>query len=208
MTWLNIFIIISGCIHIVSAMIGKKQYTYVAKPLTMLLIITMAYYSIPATDTSYRNFILVGLLFSLMGDIFLMLPKEKFIPGLVSFLFAHIIYTIAFLKHYTASNLWIITLLLLVGVVYTSYLWSSLKSLKVPVLLYVFAILLMGYFAISWGLMSNDGSGLYAAAGAILFMFSDGCLAFRKFKGAYKWSPVMIMGTYFSAQWLIAHSIN
>ena len=34
-------------------------------------------------------YFVIGLIFSLIGDIFLMLPNKKFIAGLVSFLFAH-----------------------------------------------------------------------------------------------------------------------
>ncbi|NIW49240.1 MAG: lysoplasmalogenase, partial [Gammaproteobacteria bacterium] len=37
-------------------------------------------------------YFLIGLALSLAGDIFLMLPDEKFIAGLVSFLLAHLAY--------------------------------------------------------------------------------------------------------------------
>ena len=39
---------------------------------------------------------LAGLLFSLVGDVSLMLPNERFIQGLVSFLVAHLCYIVAF----------------------------------------------------------------------------------------------------------------
>lgn len=40
---------------------------------------------------------LLALLFSLLGDIFLMLPRERFLAGLGAFLLAHLAYGWGFL---------------------------------------------------------------------------------------------------------------
>src|SRR5213080_3500470 len=49
-----------------------------------------------APHTRYDTAILIGLVFSLAGDVFLMLPRARFVAGLTSFLAAHIAYLFAF----------------------------------------------------------------------------------------------------------------
>jgi len=67
----------------------RRKWVYLFKPLTILLIVFVALTS----DSSfgfYKIAITIGLLFSLVGDVFLMLPGNKFLQGLISFLIAHI----------------------------------------------------------------------------------------------------------------------
>jgi uncharacterized membrane protein YhhN len=58
-----------------------------------------------------------GLVFSLAGDVFLMLPKERFVGGLVSFLLAHIAYIIGFNDSIPPLNLVTLVVVILVGLV-------------------------------------------------------------------------------------------
>ena len=53
---------------------------YVFKPFTMLLILALAVQPSASTPTSYRVFVVAGLAFSLAGDVFLMLPRDRFRP--------------------------------------------------------------------------------------------------------------------------------
>jgi uncharacterized membrane protein YhhN len=46
-----------------------------------------------------------------------------------------------------------------------------------------------------------------AAAGALLFMLSDGMLAVDRFRRPFRWSRLAVLSTYFAAQWLIALSV-
>lgn len=72
---------------------GADRLHYVLKPLTTLLIAGIAF-AIPApiSDT-YRWLVILGILLSLAGDVFLMLPDDRyFIFGLASFLVAHLFY--------------------------------------------------------------------------------------------------------------------
>ncbi|NIN65212.1 MAG: lysoplasmalogenase, partial [Anaerolineae bacterium] len=66
------------------------------KPLTTFLILLMALVSPGATTSLYRGAIVLGLAFSLVGDVFLMLPSDRFLLGLISFLLAHMAYIGAF----------------------------------------------------------------------------------------------------------------
>ena len=73
-----------------------RRQIYVFKPLTTVLIIAATLWCFTPAMGHYRNIILVGLTLSLAGDVFLMLPGNKFIPGLASFLAAHLAYVWAF----------------------------------------------------------------------------------------------------------------
>ncbi|MFM9900791.1 MAG: lysoplasmalogenase family protein, partial [Polaromonas sp.] len=62
---------------------------FVFKPLTTLLVIAHAWPR-GADSPKQRRRVRVGLLLSLLGDVFLLWPREGFLPGLVSFLLAHL----------------------------------------------------------------------------------------------------------------------
>ena len=62
----------------------------------MVFIILIAVQASFNNLSRYAGFILAGLVFSLAGDVFLMLPSDQFMAGLVSFLIAHLFYIAAF----------------------------------------------------------------------------------------------------------------
>ncbi|WP_374712572.1 lysoplasmalogenase [Symbiobacterium terraclitae] len=74
---------------------GNRPLRYLFKPGTMVLIIALAATALPDAGVS-GGLVLAGLLFSLAGDIFLVLPKGRFLAGLVSFFAAHVLYIAAF----------------------------------------------------------------------------------------------------------------
>jgi uncharacterized membrane protein YhhN len=95
MIWLLIVLIIAGAILTIWAgSEGRQRAVYLFKPLTTILILILAL--VHGEPTLYRTIITFGLFFSLLGDIFLMLPDDHFLMGLVSFLLAHLAYIGAF----------------------------------------------------------------------------------------------------------------
>lgn len=89
-------ILLSACLTIYGEMAGRRVLVYVFKPLTTVLILALAV-TLPAEPASrYRMGILIGLAFSLAGDVFLMLPSDRFIAGVIAFLAAHLAYLVAF----------------------------------------------------------------------------------------------------------------
>jgi uncharacterized membrane protein YhhN len=87
-------ILISSITYLFAIKHNNQTLIYILKPGTMLMIILLALMSTPST---YAWWIIIGLLLSLLGDVFLMVPKDRFLHGLVSFLAAHVCYIIAFL---------------------------------------------------------------------------------------------------------------
>lgn len=204
---LTLLVLISAALTIHAEMRGTRRSVYLFKPLTTALIILIALQPKFAVSSFYRWMILAGLLCSLAGDVFLMLPRDRFIEGLVSFLFAHIFYIAAFTTEGAhALSMAIIFPFLIHGGATLRLLWPSLGKMKLPVLIYMLVILLMAVQATSRFIATRETGSELAMAGALFFVASDSILAVDKFRGHFRSAPFFILGTYFVAQWLIALS--
>ncbi|MDQ3646228.1 MAG: lysoplasmalogenase, partial [Actinomycetota bacterium] len=81
-----------------------RRAEYVFKPLTTVaLILTAASFRSDAPAHLW-SFVVAALLFSLLGDVFLMLERYLFVPGLAAFLAAHVCYIVAFQPSAPASE--------------------------------------------------------------------------------------------------------
>ena len=205
---LLIAIALSAAITIGSEYTGWRRGVYIFKPLTTSLIILLAL--LADTDNgSYQTLIIVGLVFSLGGDVFLMWPEDRFVLGLVSFLIAHIFYIIAFATDADGGLNWSPLLpLVIFGGFMLWILWPGLGSMKGPVVAYMAAILVMGWLALSrWQGTDRPGVAL-AGIGAVLFIISDSILAVDRFRTKFLAARLLVLSTYFTAQTLIALSIE
>jgi uncharacterized membrane protein YhhN len=186
----------------------QRWQVYVFKPLATLLVLALAL-SQPAAPAAYRWAVAAGLLFSTAGDVFLMLPRDRFIAGLVSFLAAHLLYIFAFASDVpfgAAPLLWLP--FFAAGSAVVALIWGGLKpALRGAVIAYVVVIAVMaGQAAGRWHVLGGEGA-LWAAVGAALFVVSDSLLAINRFRAPFPAERGLTLGTYWSAQTLIALSI-
>lgn len=202
---LTIMAAVSAALHIFAEYRGPRRNVYIFKPLVVAFIIMIALQSQPSV---YQRLILAGLLLSLAGDIFLMLPQDKFMQGLISFLLAHLFYIAAFTLDGARRPLFLTALpLLLYGGLMLRVLFYSLGRMKAPVIIYMLVILLMVWQAANRWVNLNETDRLLAFTGACLFAASDSLLALNRFRRAFKSAQLLILTTYFLAQWLIALSV-
>ncbi len=195
--------------------VGLLDLALVFKPLTMaiaIVFVAVRAYSTGARGLFHHQFdtLLVGaLLFSLVGDVFLMLPGGNyFIPGLTSFLVAHLFYIALFRQgqawfpHRTA-----LVYALALGASMYAVLWGSLGDpvLKVAVAAYVTVISLMAAQAIGRARVLDDAASRWVAVGACVFMASDALIAIDKFLTPVPLASLWILLTYYGAQMLIVH---
>jgi len=203
----NLLILICGLATIFSDKMADRKYFYILKPLTTILIILFAYTLEPTYSSLYKNLLIIGLTFSLLGDIFLM-SERFFLPGLISFLITHLLYICAFgLETVTISLVWIWIPLIIIGGMFYKYLFSYLGKLKIPVLIYLNVIVLMAWQAIQLNTYWGTTPTLLAMMGSILFMISDASLALNRFVEPLPKAQLIVLGTYYLAQWCIASSI-
>lgn len=188
-----------------------KQLEYIAKPGTMLFLIAWLW-----VESGFQGSLVwfgLGLVFSLAGDIFLMLPRERFVGGLVAFLIAHIAYCIGFYTGFPPINIASMGLLILIILVVVrlyrriaqGLVASGKDGLKLPVLVYTLVISLMLYSALitlirpEW----EAASALLVGGGALLFFLSDSFLAWNKFVAPLRHGKLIVIVTYHIGQILI-----
>jgi len=201
----------SGLLSAVLCIRGKNRgsalQVYIFKPLTTLLIITVALLGAWANPSSYAVLALSAFVFALAGDVFLMLPKDRFIAGLISFLLAHLLLVVAFVVRGVGFTWWLVPLAFLPGVVMYRVLLPHLGRMKMPVFFYVSVISAMVWMAWEgWLHLGGYGPAL-AASGAALFLFSDATLAWNRFRGKFRSAETIVLGTYYSSLFLIALSL-
>ncbi len=155
-TWIALLspaILVAALLTIGAEYRGPRRMVYVCKPLTTTLILILAL-ATGGEDRAYTALIAVGLACSLAGDIFLMLPQDRFIPGLVSFLLAHLAYVAAFVlaadRPWSGTSVLPLIPLLAYGFAVVAILRPHLGTLMVPVLAYMIVILLMAWRAIEY----------------------------------------------------------
>lgn len=186
---------------------------WLAKPLTTLLIASIAWQAVASSMSpapGYRRTVLAGMGLSCIGDIALMLPMDAFVPGLVAFLLAHVCYIVAFRAGLHAGRGLGVAAVLLGAFAASNLiaLWPHLPAdMRVPVLA-VMAILAL---ARHWRVPTPQGidrrSTAWAAGGAVLFVASDCLLAWDRFGGGLPMASLLVLSTYYAAQYGIARSV-
>ena len=183
----------------------NKPLEYATKPLTLALLVIVALVEWDGAGGA-APWLVGALVFSLAGDVFLMLPGNLFVPGLASFLVAHICYVVAFDPELPdQSSEWAVAVGVLgVGVVLFLRLLQGLRSkglgeLVAPVAAYSIAISLMVFSAATFSTL--------AAAGAVLFFVSDSLIGWTRFVHDLPHGKVAIHITYHLGQVLLVASI-
>ena len=205
---LLILVVVSAAAHLFAWYRGVIWLEYLAKPATTTLLIVIASL-VPSGDATYRALIVAGLICSLAGDVFLMLPGHRFVAGLVSFLLAHVFYIAAFS---IGVGLGVRPLLLLPflipAVLVLGLLWPHLEQLKIPVVVYMAVLIGMAWQACARAMELGTAAAIAAAVGAGLFVISDATLALNRFRRPFRAAQAIVMATYVIAQAFIAFSIE
>ena len=177
------------------------------KPLTTILVFVLLVPG-PALSTLPGITISAGLALSLAGDVFLMLPGDRFLGGLTSFLLAHLAYVVAFSSGVgLLPHPWVALPYAAATAAFLPLLWPGLKPrLRVPVVVYVAILSLMAAQACGRALSLGTGASILGAVGAATFVVSDATLAFDRFRVPFRWAKAVVLSTYWAAQALIALS--
>ena len=194
-----------------SATLGLLSLYYVFKPLTMLL--AMALVLVGARRTSalerFDVLLLLALLASMAGDVFLMLPGNYFLPGLASFLVAHLFYIALFRQRVPwFANRRALLGTLGAGAAMYAWVWGGLNDpvLKIAVAAYVTVIALMVAQAMGRATVQQDAAAHAVALGACAFMFSDSLIAINRFVQPLPLVSLWVLGSYYLAQILIVRN--
>lgn len=199
----------TAALHIHAEYKEEKRLIYFLKPLAMLLIFVMGLNVLPEEFGWYHIAMLIGLLFSIGGDVALMWPSDKFLLGLVSFLTGHVFYISGFISGIVFDISWYVWFpLLFLGSGMFFGLRTGMGKMQVPVLVYILVILVMSGMAWERHLQFDIPQTLFAACGASLFLLSDALLAWNRFRVEFKSAQLLVLGTYYAAQWALVLSLS
>ncbi len=163
----------------------------------------------------FRNLMVGGFLFSATGDFLLMfsdINDNYFISGLIAFLFAHLCYTGGFISQIFQNRPWnqhwgqlaVSTMIVVYGAEFFILNRSGFGYLALPVMIYCVAITAMGVAAVMRNRYKNANGYFRVVTGALFFVISDSLLATNKFIAPIEGAGLLILGTYFLGQYLIA----
>lgn len=186
---------------------GPKRHEYIFKPLTTILILLIVLTAPSADNDLYKWAVAAGLLFSLAGDVFLLLPKNRFIFGLLSFLVAHLFFIAAFISDESAPALWVLIPFAIYGGLMMITLRPYLGRLLLPAAIYALALMAMGWLAATRWTELGSTSSLLAFIGAVLFIISDSIMILHRFRSPIKNARLIYMTFYYLALGLIAWSV-
>lgn len=169
---------------------SNRNLEQVAKPAALGALIIWA-----AASPHSAGWLITALVLSLLGDVYLMLPEDRFVAGLSSFLLAHLAYIACFDVSLAPSLLWLLIVLGATAPITRRILISVTDpTLRVTVATYMLVIGVMVSSALASGLW-------LAAAGALLFCASDLTIAWSRFVRDFPSARIAIIVTYHLGQW-------
>ena len=180
--------------------LDKTNFRFISKNLLMPVLLFIYLSEAKFHQIKLDLFFVLGLIFSFLGDFFLLL-KSGFLLGLGSFLLAHIFYIISFKKRSLSRvSVGVIVVLLLYLVSLISFLFPHLKEMKIPVIIYGIIISTMLYFSIKT-------QEKLLIVGALFFVISDSVLSVNLFVSSSLLLNLLVMITYILAQVLLVKGI-
>jgi len=181
----------------------------VAKPAVMVCLFAWLYLS-----TGLQGNMLwfgLGILFSLIGDVLLMLSVDRFfVFGLLAFLVAHVLYIVGFQDQFASASGSSLLLVVILAVsvmrvirrIVGAMRAKGMNRLVIPVVVYSIVISVMLFAAMStifdpaW----STSAAFFVSVGAFLFYMSDIILAWNKFVAPIKNGRMINIGLYHLGQ--------
>ncbi len=180
--------------------LDKTNFRFFSKNLLMPILLLIYLSEAKFHQIKLDLFFILGLIFSFLGDFFLLL-KSGFLLGLGSFLLAHIFYIISFKKRSLSRvSVEVVVALLLYLVSLIAFLFPHLDEMKIPVIIYGIIISTMLYFSIKT-------QEKLLIVGALFFVISDSVLSVNLFVSSSLLLNLLVMITYVLAQVLLVKGI-
>jgi uncharacterized membrane protein YhhN len=193
---------------LVAEYVGSRKGVWIAKPAASTGFLAVAV-AAGALDSSYGLLVLLGLVLSWWGDVFL-IPVERpriFQAGIASFLLGHAAYVVAFASLGLQPVAAIVTALLMVAPVMKILRWLRPHlppEMRMPVYAYFVVITCMVICAA--GAVANAATPMILL-GALMFYVSDLAVARDRFVATGFGNRVWGLPLYYGGQLVLASSI-
>jgi uncharacterized membrane protein YhhN len=171
--------------------------------MVFLMLTLVTHQRFAAQPRNLRVMVICAWAASIAGDAFLAW-SGFFIQGLASFLTAHVLYCVLFVKSGPRKLNFAVTVPLLFFVDGMAIWLLSAGGVKgglvAPVMIYMIIILAMAMIAAARYKAEPTLENRTVLFGALFFVVSDSLLAINKFIMPLPYSGVLVLGTYYSAQ--------
>jgi len=206
---LLVFVVGAACAVLVACLLLEFNSAAIAAKLIASTAFVMLALRAGALRSMFGRLVLVGLLCSWCGDMFLTgSGQAAFLGGLVAFLLAHVAYVAAFAAR-GVSPAWLAAAALpIAGLAFAVSVWLApyiAPALALPVRMYTAVISLMVVFAVG---TRGRGATLLIPVGAILFFVSD--LSVAALRLVQTDLPTYVLGLpfYYAGQVCLAVSVS
>ncbi|MEJ7601394.1 MAG: lysoplasmalogenase [Kofleriaceae bacterium] len=184
-----------------------------AKTIASIAFLVVGY---GAASGSFGEWMFIGLVFGAIGDVALLgRGRGAFLAGLGAFLVGHVAYVVGIAQlvepaAWLGHAGWLAAVPGVAGIAVVAGLWTRLRSLKVPVLAYVAAIVAMVIAATAAARAGAlpEPQNCWLPIGAGLFFISDLAVARDRFVGRSFTNKLWGLPAYYAAQLLIAWTIR
>ncbi|MCP4965526.1 MAG: lysoplasmalogenase [bacterium] len=203
MAWVFTFVCITGLGLLLHAEVRLPRQRRLPKMVASTAFVAVAL-AVGALDSTFGKIMLVALVLSWFGDLFLSYDgRTPFVAGLVSFLAGHIAYVFAFANRGLGEQLYIpILAVIVVALPVAGWLLPTVPGeLKAHVIAYMTVISVMVATAVSTNAFSADWR---IPVGAIAFYLSDIGVARERFARPGLVNRMVGLPLYFGGQLLLA----
>lgn len=206
-------------INLLAEFSASTWLIFSTKPFLMICLSIWFYTYNKDHPTAFRNFILLGFIFSIFGDTFLMFNENGyeseifFLLGLGSFLITHLCYLIGFIKlankrkGFLAKQPLLLIPFLFFLIANNYFLWPDVPApLRLAVVIYSTVIISMTIGCLNLNGLIASRFFKILLTGVLLFVLSDSIIGLNKFKSHEILLPyprLLIMIPYLLSQYLI-----
>jgi uncharacterized membrane protein YhhN len=195
---------------------NQRRLEYVAKPATMLGLVLWFATTLPAVPAPAGNWFLLGMGILLAGDIFLMLPPDNFIKGLLAFLLGNLAYIVAFNLPQPIFQPLSLSFLTVIGAIFLFLIRRITRALRTnkqgeligPVIAYATVLGLTFFSTLSTFLRTNWPlqAAVLAAIGGGLYVLSDCILGWDRYVNPIPNARLLTIIPYHLSQLFLATS--
>ncbi|HEI8868029.1 lysoplasmalogenase [Serratia sp. AKBS12] len=206
MSWPFLAVFFSGWLFVDAAYRGPRWQRWVFKPLTLLLLLLLAWQAPVLGPAGYL--IVLGLLATLVGDALLLLPRERVLYAIGAFFLSHLLYALSFASQMTFSLFWPLPLtLLIVGALLLATIWTRLEALKWAITAYVAMTLLMVWLAGEQYFLRSTDYGFSLLAGTSLLLLANVVWLLNRYRLQFRAADAVVALCYFGGHFLIVRSL-
>lgn len=206
MIWSFLAVFFSGWLYVDASYRGPQWQRWLFKPLTMLLLLALAW-QVPVLNTT-DYLILLGLLATLVGDALTLLPNRRMLYAIGAFFLSHLLYTLSFASHMTLSFFWPIPLaLLIIGALLIATIWTKLEALRWPVCTFIGMTLLMVWLTTELYFFRPTDLAFSLMVGTSLLLLANVVWFISHYRRRFAADSAIVAACYFAGHFMIVRSL-